>query len=275
MKKFRFHKIYLLILLIILLITGWGITIYYLIDILGSIRYIPALFAEEPSSICKYKQINWSNNRYQIQTTRIPEAPTYLSEPLYIQIDNYNKESWNYMFDAIGGDQLIGEAAFNQDKFGSSKYHNNLNKHYTFCAATIISPRQYAPKDLQQSAKGVVVSIRNQNNQSFTILTMSVSLFAFRYTDEDYNFDAAMRDLANSFVLEQKSNGALVLSLQVNYERPKAFHYLITKVNDTFVTDNFVQLISYDNGQTWKPIIDAGSDILKRRDEEVGRNLRK
>lgn len=251
----KFKKIYLTIPLALFLLIGWGITFYFLIQSLGSIWYIPALFEEEASAICKYKRTIWGDTTYKIQTTPISQKASYLPEPLYLHVEEYNKERWGYLFDTISGNQLIGEAVFSNERFEESKYKKNLSKHFTFCTTTITSPRPYGPAEIRNDATGVVISVRNNKTHVFARLTMSVGLLAFRYTDEDYDFDAAMKDLAQSFVLEEEQNGKLKLLLKVNYDIPKAFHYEITKVNDKFIDTNNLILISEDQGKTWNPVI--------------------
>ncbi len=207
------------------------IIIYFQVKALGSIYYLPAFFSSEPSEVCKYKSIIWGKKLYEVFVTDG-------MAPFSITLDEKHESYWIYMFQSIPGSQI---------KPGRKPH----NKQYVFCNASIQSSRKDSSSNFKKDSPGVIISLRDSIHRKLLTFTLSVGMDAFRYTNEDYDFDAVMQDFAKNIHITKPHDGSLILRLQASDGGDKPFHYEVTQINDMFIEQYNIQLISIDQGKTW------------------------
>lgn len=208
------------------------ILIYSKERILRSENYFPSISPSDYPEVCSNKHINWGKKIYEL---KYDKGMT----PYILTVDNFNHSYWTYMFQAIPGSQI---------KPGKKPH----TKQYVFCNASIKSSTKNSPPDFQKESPGVIISLRDSTQRKLLHFTLSVSIDAYRYTNEDYDFDAVMQDLVKNIHIIKQQDGNLLLNMYASEGGDKLFHYEITQINDMFIEQYNIQLMSTDQGKTWE-----------------------
>lgn len=193
--------------------------------------------SNEPIDICTNKKMNWGQDEYLI--TKLDSENS-----IVLKIEEKNKNAWHILLREL--DSAYKE--FDTCKKGVVRYPlavENSKIHAT---------------EMKDKSKGLVASIGIQNSSSYTPIetfTLNVELLASLYTDDSYNLDSALKDLAHSYKLLRYPDGSIRLSYFGRIgQNPSHFHdffYEFVYLNDEQLNGtNTIDFISTDNGNTWK-----------------------
>lgn len=187
----------------------------------------------DPHKTCQQKKIIWDKTVYLID-----HNPS--GGKLVLKIENRNRKFWSEMLDAV----------------------QSPEEEFKTCTKSIVkfpkvienSPN--TPSEIKERSKGLELNIGIQEPFRYTPiadLIFNIYLFSNRFTNESYNLDVAVTNIAENIFLIQESDTSWRLSVKsLPEDQNLPFHYDLVRVNDEEVIPNkTIEFISYDNGKTW------------------------
>ena len=229
MKK-SFHTLLLFIIVIIFLIA-----IYTLPPFLSYLS-----FGKSPNlaQVCEGKSVNWGKDMYLIDS--LPSG-----DKLLIKVVSLHKDAWYTLLKPVSSPK----EQFKTCVKGVKRYPDDL------------ITRSQAGKELQERSKGIDISIGIQKTFSYheiAPVTINVELYASKFTDEYYNLDSVLQNIAENYHLQKESYSAwkLVFTGPIggDFDQNLPFYYEFAKVNGKEVVPyKKVEFTSVDGGQSWLP----------------------
>lgn len=207
MKK-SFHTLRPFIIIILLLIT-----LYILRPFLSYLS-----FGKNPNVAqeCEEKRVDWGKNTYLIDS--LPSG-----DKLVMKVISLHKNSWYTLLKPVSSPS----EQFTTCVKGVKRYPDDL------------ITRSKAGKELQERSHGVDISIGIQKHLSYkeiANMTLTIELYTNKFTDEDYNLDAALQHIADNYRLEQRSDSSWILIFTApvgeDFDQNLPFYYEFAQLND-------------------------------------------
>lgn len=217
----------------------------FLVLIIVIIFYLKSLFSylslgnnPHPEKVCEEKSVNWGKNTYLIDS--LPSG-----DKLIIKVASLHKDAWY---------TLLKPVASTSEQF---KTCVKGVKHYPDDLIT----RSQAGKELQARSKGVDISIGIQKPFSYheiATITINVELYASKFTDDYYNLDSVLQNIAENYHLQKDLNSSWKLvftaPLGENFDQNLPFYYEFAAINGKEIAPSSkVEFISKDGGNSWSP----------------------
>lgn len=188
---------------------------------------------KESSESCKEKTIVWGKNEYQIPSSNNEER-------FFLRIDNKNLDTATITFKPLSGEKL--QQDFTDCMVGIAKVP----------VFEEMSPTLKA--ELQNNSKGVVASVVMQKNGQVVPLAqfvVNLQVFADKKNGNIYDFDSALQHVVDQYSLEKDEHSLLKIDLKELVSNDK-YDYEIVEYEGKRIVGSEIELISDDNGQTWK-----------------------
>ncbi|MBP7967212.1 hypothetical protein KAZ66_02970 [Candidatus Woesebacteria bacterium] len=188
---------------------------------------------------CEEKNTNWGKNTYLIDF--LPSG-----DKLVIKVASLHKDAWYTLLKPVSAPSeqfktcVKGVKSYPEDFIASSK----------------------AGKELQERSKGVDISIGIQkpfSYQEIAPVTINVELYASKFTNEYYNLDAVLQNIAENYHLQKESdsNWKLIFTAPIgeHFDQTLPFYYEFVRVNGQEVASySKVEFSSFDEGRSWSPL---------------------
>lgn len=188
---------------------------------------------------CEEKNTNWGKSTYIIDS--LPSG-----NKLVLKVVSLHKDAWYTLLKPVSAPSeqfktcVKGVKSYPEDFIASSK----------------------AGKELQERSKGVDISIGIQkpfSYQEIAPVTINVELYASKFTDEYYNLDAVLQNIAGNYHLQKESvsNWKLIFTAPTgeHFDQTLPFYYDFVRVNGKeLVPYSKIEFTSVDRGESWSPL---------------------